>query len=224
MNGQVLLKSQKNSLFTGIQGVELSPSDFDFIESSDAEVAELRHSSTDYYFNISLSPKGDYCVVFSPGRNTLKERRPDLNWNAVEVHFKAWLDQLVCEIEAPDLWSTVSGDAQLIKLAADQDNKLFTPEEQLQVKKALNEIKAYLIASQQLSEAQTKMIDARFNYMEEAANRLGRRDYIGIVVTTLLTVAYDQGFSGDVARDVIKFAGQIFKQFLGTMLYLAGPH
>src|SRR5689334_18868934 len=99
MKDQVLLRSQKNSLFTGIQGVNLSPSDFTLIESSDADIVELRHSSTDYYFNISQGTKGDYCVVFSPGRNTRKERRPDLNWKAVEVHFKAWLDQLVCEIE-----------------------------------------------------------------------------------------------------------------------------
>ena len=39
---------------------------------------------------------------------------------------------------------------------------------------------------------------------------------IGITITLTL--------SADSATDLIRLAGQIVKQFLGTILYLAGPH
>jgi hypothetical protein len=41
--------------------------------------------------------------------------------------FDAWIDYLVDELVTPDLWSTVSGDTRLMELAADQDNRPFTP-------------------------------------------------------------------------------------------------
>lgn len=226
---RVLRNTQKADLHSYLHSKGLSPGDFTLTEDNPS--VYLRHRFSDYGCTIIVgrfaadgyAADATYRFEYSPGRELLQETELFHTWNSLLEGFDAWTGYLVDELATPDLWSNVPSDAQLIRLAADQDNRPYTPEEQLQVKKALDEIKSYIIQSQQLSENQAKMIEGRFQYMEEAASRLGRKDYIGIVVTTLLTIAYDQGFSRDVSGDVIRFAGQIFKQLLG-MLYLAGPH
>jgi hypothetical protein len=124
----------------------------------------------------------------------------------------------------PDLWSTVSEDTHLIKLAADQDNEPFTPIQQLQFKKALDEIKAYLITHHNLTGGRLETIEGRLSYLEEAVTRMGRKDVIHIAIGVLANIATGLALDASSTRELFQFAGQIFKQLLGTMLYLAGPH
>jgi hypothetical protein len=87
----------------------------------------------------------------------------------------------------------------------------------------LDEIKSYLIKSRQLSDAQLQVLQARFDYMEESATRLGQKDWLNVVIGILVNIATTLALGGDSTRDLFQFAGQIIRQILGTMLYLAGP-
>lgn len=224
-----LFKKHRNAIVMCITESGFSWSEFAVDEkpSPNGTGGKLRlfHSPTNFYFTISANEMGSYQVEFSPGESDRIKSRPDgpITWPGVLGYLKIWLKLLAEEIQAPDLWHAVSGDTQLIRLAADQGNQTFTPEEQIKVKLALGEIKAYLIKSQQLSETQTKKIDGQFKYMEEAAGRLGRKDYINIVISTLFMIAYDQAFSTDATIEILKFAGQVFKQVLHHVFYLTGP-
>lgn len=135
-----------------------------------------------------------------------------------------WIDCLTTQLQAPDLWATVSGDMQLIRVAADQDTQQFTLDEQLQVKKALKEIKAYLVKSHNLSGTRLEAIQARLNYLEQSATRMGRKDWLHIAIGVLANIATTLALGGDDTRELFRFAGQIIKQILGTALYLATPH
>lgn len=231
----VLLTSQRNQLFTALQGKGFRPDEFLFLEEDNS--TRLNHCSTQYGFSIfvgSFTVSGSmgaldvydvpYRVLSSPGSELLQEQSYCSSWRNVVIEFNNWLTRLTTELQTPDLWATVSSDTHLIRLAADQDNRPFTLEEQFQVKKALNEIKAYLIKSNNLTAAQMRTVEARFDYMEEAAGRLGRKDWTGILVSNLIGIAITLMLSADSAKDLIRFAGQIVKQFLGTVLYLGGPH
>lgn len=228
---QGFFRSKRNSIFICIQDNGFDPSDFILSEENTqndfARLLMIRHSrSRDLRFTISHNLLSDnYEVRFSPGlsyRN--REILAVLSWPIVLDKLKVWLNLLIEEIRTPDLWSTISGGTQLIKLAADQDNRPFTLDEQNQIKKTLDEIKTYLIKSNNLTEAQIRIVEARFDYMDEAAGRLGRKDWTGIFVSSLIGIAATLTLSADSAKDLIRFAGQIVKQFLGTILYLAGPH
>ncbi|MDF0675682.1 MAG: hypothetical protein P0120_15280 [Nitrospira sp.] len=209
-------------MFTRLQERSFSPSDFELTEKSND--ACLRHRSTDYFFIIEINYSGEYSASFSPGENIIKEVRPSLNWMGVEIHFTRWMDNLKEEIEALDLWAAISSDTQLIKSASDQDNRPFTPDEQIQFKKALNEIKAYLIKSHSLTGARLETIEGRLSYLEEAVTRMGRKDAIHIAIGVLANIATGLALDASSTRELFQFAGQIFKQLLGTVLYLAGPH
>ena len=138
-----------------------------------------------------------------------------------------WISNILRETEVPDLWDGLDRDNQLLQDATDEqpsDNLPFTQAELPKVRECLENIKAYVLKTHELSEAQIKIVDARFEYMEEAATRLGRKDWINIVISGLLGLATTLTFSGDSTRDLFQFVGQAVRQLLGTMLYLAGPH
>jgi hypothetical protein len=228
---RVLLNPQRNELFICLQSKGFTPADF--ILSEEHPSALLRHRSTSYgciitvgKFNVSTDGMGSlstpvtvpFRLTYSPGRELLQEEAFFSNWNDLVKRFKT------SELQTPDLWSTVSGETQLISLTADEDNRPFTPDEKLQVQKALNEIKAYLITIHNPSGTRLEAIEKRLGYLEEAVNRLGRLDWKGIFVNTLITIAVTESMSADSAKDLLRFAGQIVNQFLRTVLYLTGPH
>ncbi|MGE0645738.1 MAG: hypothetical protein AB7P24_18930 [Nitrospira sp.] len=182
------------------------------------------HRSTAYFFEIRYGDQGEFAVNFSPGEERITEFVGDLSWINVQGSFTGWLRILKREIQQPDLWASISGDTHLMRLASDQDNQPFRSDEQLQVKKALGEIKSYLIHTHGVSGARLEAMEKQLSYLEEAATRLGRKDWTGILVSNLISIALTLSLSADGARDLFRFAGQIVKQLLGTILYLAGPH
>lgn len=231
----VLLPTQKNHLFTVLQARGFAPEDFFLCE--DDNPVHLRHRYTQYGCLISVGsftvfgPLGamdshtvPFRLTYSPGKAFLQEEKCFRSWGDVLSGFNHWLDCLDAQFQAPDLWATISGDTQLIRLAADQDNQPFTPDEQTQVKKALDEIKAYLIKTHNLSGDRLEAIERQLSYLEEASSRLGRKDWSVILIGSLLGMVSNLSLSADGTKDLFRFAGQIVKQLLGTILYLAGPH
>ena len=81
-----------------------------------------------------------------------------------------------------------------------------------------------MIKTKDLTETQRKIIDARFDHMEEAATRLGRKDWLEMVIGNPMGVAFGIALSGDSTRDIFGFAALALKKVLGTMLYLSAPH
>jgi len=130
------------------------------------------------------------------------------------------------ETELPDLWDGLEGENQLLQDATNQpsDNLPFTQAELPQVRSALEEIKTYVIKTKELTETQRRIVDARFDHMEEVATRMGRKDWLSIVIANLLGVAFSLSLNGDSTRDLFGFAALVMKRILGTMLYLASPH
>lgn len=224
---KTLLSTQRNNLFAAIQDKKFSVSHFDLTEDGDGAIVKRRE--TNYSFLIEPTKDEDYedpyyQITASPGRELLQEDWKADNWSNVLDGFNYWLDCLSSELEAPDLWAAVAGDTHLIKLAANQDNAPFTSGEQLQVKNALSEIKAYLIASHKLSGSRLDATETRLTYLEESASRMGRKDWLHVSIGVLANIATSIALGGNDTRELFRLAGQVFKQFLGTILYLAGPH
>lgn len=236
MSDLILLTSQRNEVFQTIQDAGFVPSDFEWekvkprYRSRYTSTPLLRYRPASFYFSIARGELGHnqdgFIVEFSPGEETQLESNTSGVWQNVVWDVTRWLGNVRREIEIPDLWEKLSIDNELVqRINADSsDNLPFTQSELLQVRKSLEEIKTYLIQANVLSEDQRKLIDARFSYMEAASTRMGRKDWINIVVSNLLSIVITLSLSGDSTRDLFRFAGQIVRQLLGTMQYLAGPH
>jgi hypothetical protein len=226
---RVLRNTQKADLYSYLHSKGLSPEDFILTETHPS--VHLRHRFSDYGCIItvgtfSIVGFGDavFSLLHSPGRERLREEEFFHTWDSLLAGFDDWLTCLTGELKIPDLWATISGDTQLIKLAADQDNRPFTPDDQLQFKKALDEIKTYLIKSHNLTGARLETVEGRLSYLEEAATRMGRKDVIHIAIGVLANIATGLLLDADGTRELFRFAGQIFKQLLGNVYYLVGPH
>jgi hypothetical protein len=227
-----LLTSQRNEIFKIIQDHTLSPSEFEWGEGKGryGAVPQLCHTRTGFNFIIdrmeSYQGEWGFFVRYSPGKELKFENDDAGDWSGVTLIFARWLDNIGRETEIPDLWGTLAKDTQLIQDADQQlsDNLPFTETELPRVRKALEEIKAYVHKSYDLSEAQKRIIDSRFDYLEEKAGQIGRKDWMHIVISILLGIGVDQLRSGESTRDLFLFAREVFKQALGTILYLSGPH
>lgn len=223
---RALLTSQKNHLFKQVQDAGMDPADFEVAEDGTHRRASFFHHPTAYYFSISIDDTTPFTISLSPGETLLKERRLSNKWENVAARFWIWLTCIRREIELPDLWDGLATGSQLVQDATEQpsDNLPFAQAELPQVRKALEEIKAYVIKTKELTETQRKIVDARFDHMEEAATRMGRKDWLSLVIGNLLGIAFSLALTGDSTRDLFGFVALVFKRILGTMLYLASPH
>jgi len=70
----------------------------------------------------------------------------------------------------------------------------------------LREIKDFLVDTQQLSEAQKVLTSSRLAELEEAAHRLGRKDWILIAIGTLMNIVVSAGFNPGQAQTLAHFA------------------
>ncbi len=224
-----LLKGQKNQLFTTIQDKGMSPADFAFeIEETilKDEKITITHKTTGYYFAVVINSAVNYRTTFSPGKTAVISHGKHTSWVGVVQNVELWVEYLKREIETVDLWEALVYDNQLVQEATQQpsENLPFSESELPDVWKALDEIKSYVVKTHELSEDQKKIVDARFSYIEEAAKRMGRKDWVNIVISNLLSIVITLSLSGESTRDLFQFAGQVVRQLLGTLVYLSGPH
>lgn len=64
----------------------------------------------------------------------------------------------------------------------------------------------------------------RFGYFGGSCNSNGTKDVIHIAIGVLANIATGLALDASSTRELFQFAGQIFKQLLGTVPYPAGPH
>jgi len=123
--------------FTALQSNGFPPEDFLLTEEEHS--ASLNHRTTQYCFTRGVGecsvsdPTGacrtfPYRVFSSPGSERLQELHHYTDWNDVVSGVHTWIMCLTTELTTSDLWSSVSGDTQLIRIASDQDNRPFTPD------------------------------------------------------------------------------------------------
>jgi hypothetical protein len=223
-----LLTSQKNQIFELVQLRGFQPSEFQWQDFSlpAGTVPRLLHLPSGFWISFEWFELKGFYATYSPAEEIYQMERNPGNWGGVVSLTSEWLLYLKRETEVPDLWDNLPSEMQLIQEADQQpsDNLPFTQAELPQVRDALEEIKSYVLKTHALSEEQKGIVDARFDYMEETATRLGRKDWTNIVVSNLLSIVITLSLSGDSTKDLFRFAGQVVKRLLGATLYLAGPH
>lgn len=120
--------------------------------------------------------------------------------------FQDWVTCLTTELNTSDLWSTVSGDTQLLKMSSDQDNRPFTPDEQLQIKEALDRIKWVLSKCYALAGARLDTIEARLTYLQDCVTRMSRKDFVHITMGILVNT-----------RELFQWAGHHLEPLLHSL-------
>ena len=116
-----------------------------------------------------------------------------------------WIKALAYEENEPDLWQERL-EAQTNNVLDLTDNESLTEEEQVKAVQILEDIKAYILEYGNQSEELKAHLDTRFDYVESTVTRLGKKDFIVIVMGAVLSVVISQMLSPEDITPFISFA------------------
>ncbi len=177
-------------------------------------VSVLEHRETGYYCIF-----GAHSIAISPGLTRKVEHfsHEDKIQNKEDLCAK-WLVLVKGELEAPDLWASIIGENRLSSAAssATLGNQPFSAAEQSLIVAKLDEIKGYLLASQQFDAGQAEYIEENFVYLRESSERLGRKDWLNALLGALVGQAISLALSPEVAKGLLLAAGIAFQSLWGA--------
>jgi hypothetical protein len=229
MTDSLLLKSQRNEVFQAIQESGIEVASFSWVRwasvwTRDLIVSRLKHDPTEGYFHFDLQ-QGKHWCRFSPGNEKAIDEGYPGSWPGQLAYVGRWLGYLKREFTATDLWAVLSGESTLVSAgsSATADNRPFTPAERSRVAQSLAEIRAFLISAHQVNEQSVRLIDERLKYLEEASERLGRKDWLNVAFSVIANIVVGAALAPEAARNVLNLAGTLLGWILGGTPILPNP-
>ncbi|ACD94945.1 hypothetical protein [Trichlorobacter lovleyi] len=232
MSEHRLLTSQRNMLFTAIQNNGLDPASFHWemansFNQHNLIVPRLIHVQSDGYFQFELQNDVEWCQ-YSPGQTKYIEQQYPGNWNGQYSYFCCWLSYLKEEFETPDLWSVIAGDSSFeVNMKSDgnedESNKKFNSSERKHISQNLNEIREYLVTAHSISGSSLRLIEERLKYLEDAAGRVGRKDWINLAYGALINIIVGAALAPTAAKDLLRMAGSAFAWVVGHLPQIPFP-
>ncbi len=217
-----LLKSQSNQVFEALKSVGYEPSDFEWEDAtgplSGTSVSQLVHKASKFYFVFDNS-NGRIYSKWSPGNETLTQSEDTGGWQNQSGRFAQWLSYLKRETESPNLWEAISNEARILESAASSDtsNVPFTAEEKAYILNGVNEVKQYLLTAHRVD---PELVESRLSYLIESSERLGRKDWLNLLVSVLVSIAINAALPPETIREVFRFVGEALRQIIRTPLLL----
>lgn len=193
-----LAKWQKNCVFEAIQKAGLRPEEFGWEGGSDDD--RLTHLTSQAYF-VFGGAAGKYRVRYAAG-DTLTAELEKYSWSGVMTSVEVWLSAVKADKEMPDLWSELSRQREPLRFLASEatGNAPFTAGEQVEIRKQLQVIQEHLKELYALSGNESRALDERLAYIEQATGRLGRIDWRTTVMGVMLGAIVTATLPPDAVR------------------------
>jgi len=212
----LILRTQKNEVLAELQARGLSPGEFAWEEvrskrSDMLMVSQVRHTPTGYYFMFDFQNDLHFCE-YSPGEVSSEAKAYSGDWVNERNKAREWLDNVKRETSAPDLWAAIAQERQLVSDAsrATDGNAPFIPAEQQRIRAGIEELRTYILTTQSLAADHAAFVTRRLNYLADASERLGRKDWINMAVGVITTIVLNAMFAPDTARELLRIAGSVF--------------
>jgi hypothetical protein len=151
-------------------------------------VSRLYHPRTGFYFLFDASDHG-----FAPQGWPGGQFGSSLDSRLTMDYFRQWVKEILApEINAPDMWK-LAAEQKGIGTDPSTANTPLTIDEQRQLSEGFRQLEAYVDTAEPLMPAEKRRaVAARFEYLRGAAPRLGRVDWITLVVGQLFGMASEQ--------------------------------
>ena len=178
--------------------------------------AAERSDSGNPYTQIEYSPSEQGFITRASASSAYQ-------WDSV---VSKWMDILRQEIDTPDLWASLaSGQSSVMQATATaSENTPFTAPERIQVVLFLGEIRTYIQTNARLLPDKFTIVAEKLTYLEQAADRMGRKDWLNLFLGVLFSMALQVGMEKSAFQDLLSVAGQLFRQFLQHIILLPLPH
>jgi hypothetical protein len=180
----LLQKLHKNEIFRAIQAVGLDPKEFD-LEDFDGKV-RIKHKWSKSYFIVSRE-SGYFVGQSLVGDGIVWPTNPS-SWQTLMPRVSWWLQEVKQDLDTPDLWAELRHEVEFLGDGFDgvTENAPFTAGEQKQIAARLQELAKSARDTYSLSEEQMRALDAKIDYLVKASGRLGRKDWLGVFIGTLI--------------------------------------
>ena len=123
-------------------------------------------------------------------------------------------------METPDLWASLAQEQDLLGVESPEAvNAPFNANEQVQVKRAIEEIRAYISSTYSLAGEPLAQVNRKLDYLIHASTRLGRIDWRNICVGALVGLAIQHLTpSGPALRELLGTAWHLLRHVLGSVI------
>jgi hypothetical protein len=196
-----LRKDQRNRIFEAVHDAGLSPEEFEF--DLGEEESTLRQGPSGAYF-VFGGVAGDYVSRYLAGEGPVEERTGLSEYRLMQ-QVELWLFAVKRDIDTPDLWAQLQREKELFVAISDEatENTPFTTTEQEEIADQLGELKEYMARAYSLSEAQTRLLEERLDYLAAAAGRVGRKDWFLLAAGVMLGYVLTAAIPPEAVRDIL---------------------
>lgn len=211
----VLSRLQRNQIHEILttQGLQASDCEWSSQKSAGTLIERLHHRPTAAHIAFSLhgSLLGMAWWPSVPGVSGSQGIFP---WPMAAKYVEIWAGVVRRDDQAPDLWAEAAKAKEIPNAAGDfgADNSPFDVAEIELLKPQLDEIEAYVAATQPLTEPQRRELRQRFDYLLGSAKRkVGRIDWLNIFIAQIIQLVINQVLDGSRYGDVMQHAWQLLR-------------
>ena len=143
MTDRPLMKHLSNQIFETLKAEGFDPSSFRWKDAPWSlwlgTVPQLVYANTDFFFTFENNGTGAFGGYWSPDAYALHgSSNSPIAWDGVMSRFKTWLSYVKRDIETPDLWASISQEANIINAASEAgSNTPFSEDEKNYIKNGL---------------------------------------------------------------------------------------
>jgi hypothetical protein len=212
-----LPKSLTNDVIEAIRSSGLDPYIFKYSDNEDEY--RIRHPSSGSYFAFRLEG-GTFPISYLIAGEVTEQKFDAYIWPKVIDHVNEWATRVKKDLETPDLWAELQREPKLLGVGPDLhiENTPFTPEEKKEITELLQKGGEYVEQTYPLSDSERLEWRAQLAYLTEAVHRLGRRDWRGLLISTLIEFVFYVAPEPAAARDMVFTFLKATGHFFGTHL------
>jgi hypothetical protein len=243
-----LTKRQRNDLFRVIEGSGIPVLDFElvverrFVYASPRSdfllfdgkrpITIIRHAKTMSVFGVIQITRGEFNPRYDTDRPLAEKpllrywnrEAGDCTWEDILRHAQEWVDRIksiLPNTEAPDLWEEHRRGRDFFRSqhGPDVENSPFTAAEQLEIAAQVHRMRTYLETAPELTSDQTRVINARLDYLQKASERVGRKDWLMMFNGAIASLILSDLLPSQTAQHIIMLA----VNGLGHLFGMGGP-
>lgn len=214
MDRRELPPTLKNYVFETIQSKGLDWTEFEWTTVTGPyaeryQVSQLNHPRTGFFFLFDVGSSGDYQLTAWPGGVN-----NDRSIAEVKELVEEWIDAIAPELQAPDFWR-IAGEQHKIGTDPRPANTPFTRKEQQQIGEGLSRLEEFVYQSEpELVTEKRAAVGARFGYLRSAVKRLGRIDWMTLMVGQFFGMATEKIITVQTFQGLYNLAASL----LGTAI------
>jgi hypothetical protein len=178
-------------------------------DKPDLMIEVLYHKNGQYYFTFDHHGVKGTWSERNPGEHTSPDDDSYNNEDAMYLFFDEWLKLVKQNLEVEDIVDDWMKGAdlygQIVKV--DLENDRFTEEEKQTVFSKLSDIEARLISAVQQQSASveeiqrsTEFIKQEVQYLRDGADRLGKKDWKNIAISTIMNIVTSVMLSNEAGQ------------------------